>query len=36
MKYKSTNSIVGDSVGNGVAVAVGDGSDVDVGDGLGD
>jgi hypothetical protein len=33
MKYKSTNSTAGDSVGRGVAVAVGD--CVDVGDGLG-
>jgi hypothetical protein len=35
MKYQSTNSIVGDSVGSGVAVAVGDGADVDDGLGLG-
>ena len=37
MKYKSTNSTAGDSVGSAVAVAVGDdpGPVVDVGDGLG-
>jgi hypothetical protein len=35
MKYKSTTSTAGDSVGSGVAVAVGDDPGVDVGDGLG-
>jgi hypothetical protein len=35
MKYKSTNSTAGDSVGTGVAVAVGDGLAVAVGDGPG-